>query len=108
VSIGGGCTVHLRDGELPRGRLIVSVSKHVLAVIDGVCGTCRGKGRITMSDGVKYPWHQFIVDAFVASPARTTDKNKRKTSPEAFLSFASVMISRPVPMIRLTQIPTAY
>jgi hypothetical protein len=99
VSIGGGCTVHLRDGELPRGRLIVSVSKHVLAVIDGVCGTCRGKGRITMSDG---------VDAFVASPARTTDENKRKTSPEAFLSFASVMISRPVPMIRLTQIPTAY
>lgn len=36
MKIGGGCKVHLRDGELPMGRLIVSVSKHYLAVIDGV------------------------------------------------------------------------
>ncbi len=36
MAIGSGCTVHLRDGELPRGRLIVSVSKHVVAVVDGV------------------------------------------------------------------------
>lgn len=28
--------VHLRDGELPMGRLIVSVSRHLVAVIDGV------------------------------------------------------------------------
>jgi hypothetical protein len=28
--------VHLRDGELPSGRLIVQVSRHVVAVIDGV------------------------------------------------------------------------
>src|SRR5262249_50380175 len=34
--LGQGCTVHLRDGELPMGRLIVSVSNHLLAVIDGV------------------------------------------------------------------------
>ena len=34
--IGQGCTVHLRDGELPMGRLVVSVSKHETAVIDGV------------------------------------------------------------------------
>lgn len=33
--IGSGCLVHL-DGELPHGRLIVSVSKHLTAVIDGV------------------------------------------------------------------------
>jgi len=36
MRIGSGCTVHLRADELPRGRLIVSVSRHVVAVIDGV------------------------------------------------------------------------
>lgn len=36
MGIGTGCKVHLTDGELPMGRLIVSVSKHYTAVIDGV------------------------------------------------------------------------
>lgn len=36
MGIGTGCTVHLADGELPMGKLIVSVSKHYCAVIDGV------------------------------------------------------------------------
>ena len=36
MQVGKGCTVHLRDGELPSGRLVVSVSKHMCAVIDGV------------------------------------------------------------------------
>jgi hypothetical protein len=36
MQIGRGCTVHLRDGELPMGRLVVSVSRHLTAVIDGV------------------------------------------------------------------------
>ena len=36
MHIGSGCKVHLTDGELPMGRLIVSVSKHLTAVIDGV------------------------------------------------------------------------
>lgn len=36
MGIGTGCRVHLRDGELPQGRLIVSVSRHWVAVIDGV------------------------------------------------------------------------
>lgn len=34
--IGSGCKVHLRDDELPMGRLVVAVSKHYTAVIDGV------------------------------------------------------------------------
>lgn len=34
--IGQGCKVHLRAEELPSGRLIVSVSRHLCAVIDGV------------------------------------------------------------------------
>ncbi len=36
MQIGSGCTVHLRVDELPPGRLVVSVSKHLTAVIDGV------------------------------------------------------------------------
>lgn len=36
MHIGSGCVVHLRADELPPGRLIVSVSKHLVAVIDGV------------------------------------------------------------------------
>ncbi len=34
--IGSGCKVHLKADELPMGRLVVSVSKHLVAVIDGV------------------------------------------------------------------------
>jgi hypothetical protein len=34
--IGQGCKVHLRSEELPAGKLIVNVSKHFTAVIDGV------------------------------------------------------------------------
>lgn len=36
MRIGQGCKVHLREGELPPGRLVVSLSKHLTAVIDGV------------------------------------------------------------------------
>ena len=36
MAIGKGCTVHLRKDELPSGRLVVSVSRHEVAVIDGV------------------------------------------------------------------------
>lgn len=34
--VGQGCKVHLHDGELPMGRLVVAVSRHYTAVIDGV------------------------------------------------------------------------
>ena len=36
MGIGTGCTVHLREDELPSGNLVVRISKHVCAVIDGV------------------------------------------------------------------------
>ena len=36
MKIGSGCRVHLRADELPPGRLIVQVSKHLTCVIDGV------------------------------------------------------------------------
>lgn len=36
MQIGSGCTVHLCASELPTGRLVVSVSRHYVAMIDGV------------------------------------------------------------------------
>jgi hypothetical protein len=49
MTIGSGCRVHLRPGELPKGRLIVRVTKHYTAVIDGtvydVSDPCRGGTR---------------------------------------------------------------
>jgi hypothetical protein len=36
MGIGTGCRVHLRSDELPKGRIIVKVSNHLAAVIDGV------------------------------------------------------------------------
>jgi hypothetical protein len=36
MQIGSGCTTHLRADELPDGRIIARVSKHMAAVVDGV------------------------------------------------------------------------
>lgn len=36
MKVGSGCKVHLKKEELPAGRLVVSVSRHLVAVIDGV------------------------------------------------------------------------
>lgn len=35
MKIGSGCRMHLTPDELPKGRIICKVSKHVVAVIDG-------------------------------------------------------------------------
>ena len=36
MEIGSGCKVHLKANELPSGRIICNVSKHFVAVINGV------------------------------------------------------------------------
>lgn len=36
MTIGSGCKIHLKASELPTGRLLVKVSRHLTAVIDGV------------------------------------------------------------------------
>lgn len=36
MKIGSGCKVHLRESELSKGRIIVSLSRHMAAVIDGI------------------------------------------------------------------------
>lgn len=46
--IGSGCKVHLVDGELPMGRLIVAVSRHLTAVIDGVIYDTHDPQRFTI------------------------------------------------------------
>jgi hypothetical protein len=36
MKVGAGCQVHLRPNELPDGVLIVKVSKHLTAIVDGI------------------------------------------------------------------------
>jgi hypothetical protein len=36
MQVGSGCQVHLKADELPDGRIICKVSKHLVAVIEGV------------------------------------------------------------------------
>ena len=36
MQVGSGCQVHLKADELPSGKLVCKVSKHLVAVIDGV------------------------------------------------------------------------
>lgn len=36
MTIGSGCTVHLSADELPAGRIVISVSKHYTAMVDGI------------------------------------------------------------------------
>ena len=36
MGIGTGCKVHLKANELPSGRLVVSVSRHITTMIDGI------------------------------------------------------------------------
>ncbi len=45
MEIGSGCKVHLDGDELPPGRLIVRVTKHYCAVIDGVLHDTRDCSR---------------------------------------------------------------
>ena len=36
MKVGSGCRVHLRDDELPSGRLIVRLSRHLTAVLNSI------------------------------------------------------------------------
>lgn len=36
MTIGSGCTTHLRAGEVPEHRIIARLSKHLVAVVNGV------------------------------------------------------------------------
>lgn len=36
MQVGTGCTVHLRPDELPKGRIICRLSRHLAAAVDGI------------------------------------------------------------------------
>jgi hypothetical protein len=61
MTIGSGCQVHLRADELPPGRLICKVSKHLVAVIDGVIHDTHDPSR----DGARcvYGFHRLTEDS---------------------------------------------
>ena len=46
MKIGQGCKVHLRGDELPKGRLVVKVTKHLTAMIDGVIHDTHDPSRV--------------------------------------------------------------
>ena len=57
MSIGSGCRVHLRTGELPGGSLVAACSKHYVAVVDGVLRDTYDSGRGGMRCVYGY-WHE--------------------------------------------------
>ena len=59
MQIGSGCKVHLREDELPKGRLVVNVSKHTVAVIDGVLHDTYDSSR----EGTRCVYGYFIKEA---------------------------------------------
>ncbi len=48
MAIGTGCKVHLIAGELPAGRLVVALSRHYAAIINGVIHDTSDPGRTTI------------------------------------------------------------
>lgn len=55
--IGQGCKVHLKEGELPAGKLVVALSKHMTAVIDGVINDTHDPSR----DGVRCVYGYYLL-----------------------------------------------
>lgn len=58
MQVGQGCTTHLRSEELPSGRLVVSVSRHYVAVIDGVVHDTHDPRR----DGTRCVYGYWVMD----------------------------------------------
>jgi len=62
MHIGSGCTTHLRSDELPAGRIIARLSKHVCAVIDGVIHDTHDPSR----DGTRCVYGYFKYESYGA------------------------------------------
>lgn len=65
MQIGKGCTTHLRDGELPNGRIVAQVTRHLTAVIDGEINDTydpsRGGTRCVYGYWCKAPDQKYLV-----------------------------------------------
>jgi len=57
MRVGVGCTVHLKKDELSDGKLIVSLSRHLAAVVDGVLYDTYDCGR----DGTRCVYGYYIL-----------------------------------------------
>jgi hypothetical protein len=53
MGIGTGCTVHLTANELPTGRIVVALSRHYAAVINGVLHDSYNSGEERHETGMK-------------------------------------------------------
>ena len=78
MQIGCGCRVHLRAEELPKGRLVVRLSRHLTAVIDGVIHDIYNPDR----RGIRCVYGYFKPAQLTEEPERvsTTNKPDRKRS----------------------------
>lgn len=66
MHVGSGCQVHLRADELPAGRLIVQLSRHLTAVIDGVIHDTHDPAR----DGTRCVYGFYRLSGAGALPSR--------------------------------------
>ena len=68
MQIGSGCKVHLLAGELPMGRLVVAVSGHYTAVINGVIHDTYDPTRATIfvENGVQRMSHRCVYGYWAA------------------------------------------
>ena len=87
MQIGSGCTVHLRADELPLGRLVVSVSKHLTTVIDGVIYDTHDCSRRGTRCVYGY-WHE-------GANARAMRRNERQTVSDPLWERAAERERRP-------------
>jgi hypothetical protein len=70
MKVGEGCKVHLLKGELPSGRLVVSVSRHYTAVINGVIRDTHDPTRATIWNEAGKPprmTHRCVYGYWVAA-----------------------------------------
>ena len=58
MRIGSGCTTHLRADELPSGRIVARLSKHMCAVVDGAIHDTHDPSR----DGTRCVYGYFAKD----------------------------------------------
>ena len=58
MQIGKGCTTHLREEELPRGRIIAQVTHHLTAIIDGTINDTYDPSR----DGTRCVYGYYIKE----------------------------------------------
>lgn len=97
MGIGTGCQVHLADGELPSGRLVVRLSKHLTAVIDGVIHDTYDPQRCTIlcENGVQRIAHRCVYGYFLPTLCSTRSRPARSGARTPATSTASCESSRP-------------